>query len=178
MDRELFASRFRSATEHARVFGQRFVIEELPERPCFHVVLNASYDGNPLHADEHVFPEDGSVENQLAIGRCSEHEVIELLWRDGLVPEWIDVSVVGRLVDATLIEVLCCGRFTANDELLYHVQGGMPPFHVLGPTLPNDHVEGTKFGVLLVHWTRESLKKFSTSDLRSGWQRQGDPKRS
>ena len=42
---------------------------------------------------------------------------------------------------------LTCGRFTADDGLLYHQGEGYAPFHVLGPNLPGDHVEGRRFSI-------------------------------
>lgn len=150
MDRQEFAQRFRAAAVGARSFAQTLVLEPLPESLCFRVVLNASYDGNPLDPDERVYPEDSSMQRGLSLLRCTEQEVVELLWRDGLVPEWIDLSVCTRLGDATVIEACCCGRFTANAELLYHQGEGYPPFHVLGPTFPVDY-----------DWEKDSDVKFS-----------------
>jgi len=68
----------------------------------------------------------------------TEEALVALLWRDGAVPEWINLSVIGIDAGATLVEVMACGRFTANDALLYHAHEGRPPFHVLGPALPPD----------------------------------------
>lgn len=151
MDRNQFAQRFAAAATQARSFAQSLVLESLPESLRFRVLLNSSYDGNPLHPDERVFPEDGSIEQSLALLRCSEAEVVELLWRDGMVPEWINLSVCARLPDATVLEALCCGRYTANAELLYHAHEGYPPFHVVGPPLPFDYEfeedRGSKYSV-------------------------------
>lgn len=147
MDRDQFAQRFHQAAALAHEFAQRFVVEALPQPLLFHVLLNCSYDGNPLHVDERLFPEDGSAQRALELLRCTEQEVIETLWRDGLVPEWIDVCVAGVLPNATLIEVQCCGRFTTNAELLYHQEAGCPPFQVTGPWYPPDHDQDTKLSL-------------------------------
>lgn len=72
---------------------------------------------------------------------------MEILWRDGLVPEWINLSVISEQSTYTLIEVLACGRFTDNEKLLYHINEGYPPFHVLGPTLPPLHENGVRFSI-------------------------------
>jgi len=53
----------------------------------------------------------------------------------------------GVTAAATIIEILACGRFTANENLLYHIHAGRPPFQVGGPTLPNDWVEGLRFSI-------------------------------
>jgi len=43
--------------------------------------------------------------------------------------------------------VLSCGRFTANESLLYHEHEGRPPIHVVGPSLPPDWQEGERFSL-------------------------------
>jgi hypothetical protein len=147
VDREQFSQHLHRAAIQARECGQGFVLDTLPEPLRFHVMLNCSYDGNPLHADERVFPEDGSAERAIGLLRCTEHEAIEALWRDGLVPEWIDVYVAGCLANATLVQLECCGRFTANAELLYHQDAGLPPFQVMGPWAPWDHPRDAKLSL-------------------------------
>ena len=128
MKLELFRARLELASERAREFAGQWIEERLPEPLRFRVRLNQSYDGNPLHVDERVFPADSDSELAPALADCSLDEVVATLWRDGLVPEWINVSVIGEREHWTLVELLCCGRFTANDELLYHRESGRPPF--------------------------------------------------
>jgi hypothetical protein len=113
----------------------------------FRLRLNSSYDGNPLHADEIVFPEDSAPERARPLRSCDADEVVATLYRSDRVPEWVNLNVVGVTPAVTLIEVLACGRFTANEGLLYHRQAGLPPFHVLGPTLPLNWVEGQRFSI-------------------------------
>lgn len=143
----MFTERLRGAARAARDFGRRFVEEELPDAVRFRVRLNSSYDGHPLHADERVYPEDGAPERARETRECTEEQIERLLWRDGAVPEWVDLSVIGVVEGATLIEALCCGRFTTNEALLYHEQEGLPPFHVVSPTLPVEHEEGRRFSI-------------------------------
>lgn len=40
------------------------------------------------------------------------------------------------MTTSPLLELLVCGRFTSDDGLLYHQQGGWAPFSVKGPALP------------------------------------------
>jgi len=147
MDREIFADRFRRAAQRARDFAQSFLEEELPSQLRFRVELNASYDGNPLHASERVFPEDGDPRRHRALSNLDEAGALAAFWRDGLVPEWVDLSVVGATGAATLVGALTCGRFTADDGLLYHLDEGYAPFHVLGPSLPGNYVDGQRFSI-------------------------------
>lgn len=61
------------------------------------------------------------------------------------MPEWINLAVTDRDESATVIEAVCCGRFTDDDDLLYR-QSGPPPFHVLGPPLPPGH-DGSRYSL-------------------------------
>jgi hypothetical protein len=147
MDRQAFEERFRRAARRARDFAQSFIEEPLPSELRFRLELNASFDGNPLRENERVFPQDSDPRNQRALSNLDEAGALAAFWRDGLVPEWIDLSVVGTTGAATLVGALVCGRFTADDGLLYHLDEGYAPFHVLGPSLPGGHLEGQRFSI-------------------------------
>lgn len=139
MEREVFVARFREATAGARDFARTMIIEALPDPLVFRLRLNSSYDGHPAVEDEQRFPDDGSFELAVELSSCEEERAIATLWRDGRVPEWINATVVGETGGATVVELTCCGRFTALDRLLYHEREGHPPFHVLGPAFPASH---------------------------------------
>src|SRR5437899_10893533 len=109
MQREIFHDRLIKATARSFEFAKRFVRNRLPESFRDYVQLNASYDGNPLEAEEHVYPDD-IARHGANVGPLSADQVVELLWRDGLVPEWIDVAVERTDSRHTFIELLCCGR--------------------------------------------------------------------
>ena len=66
MDKHTFAEHFVRAVTIARDGASNYVEEHLPDQLRFRVVLNSSYDGNPLHVDEVVFPEDSSIERDEA----------------------------------------------------------------------------------------------------------------
>ena len=131
----------------ARDFARQFIEEPLPDPVLFRLRLNSSYDGNARVGDEAVFPEDSSLNQAERLRLCNEQQVVDVLWRDGRVPEWIDVAVIGETGKATLLQLMCCGRFTADEGLLYHVRQGRPPFHVTGPTLPVEYERGQKFSI-------------------------------
>jgi hypothetical protein len=147
MDRDTFTARFHRASAQARDFARGFVVEPLPDALRFRVRLNSSYDGNPLVGDEVVYPEDGGFERALALHDVGADEVLAVLWRDGRVPEWVNLGVIGELGAATLIEVLACGRFSALKDHLYHEHEGYAPFHVVGPSLPVEYEEGDRFSI-------------------------------
>lgn len=147
MKERVFRERLRDAATSARDFARTLVEERLPDNLVFRIRLNSSYDGNPLVGDERVYPEDSKPERAFALRECTEDRVVSTLWREGAVPEWVNLSVIGETEDATLVEVVACGRFTADEAHLYHQAEERSPFHVLGPTLPAGHVDGQRFSI-------------------------------
>ena len=135
MDRETFEERLHAAARWAVACARHYVRQLLPDEAAFLVLPNRSYDGNPRVGDEEVFPGESLPDGQ-SCGPWSAAEVVAFLWRSGKVPEWIDVSVRAEDGLRSLVELRCCGRFTASEELLYHRYEGIPPFSVKSPYLP------------------------------------------
>lgn len=73
MEKSLFQSRLFEAVEAARDFAGRFCLENLPAPIRCRVRLNSSYDGNPLHEVERVYPADRSLEQRLATRQMRVH---------------------------------------------------------------------------------------------------------
>jgi len=135
MEEMTFGSRFQAAAAKAYVFATSMVSETLPPDLRINLVLNSSYDGNPLEPDEVVYPQD-SERDRKTLERLTILDASRELCRDERIPEWIDVSVTDCTSDLTIIRALCCGRFTKEESSLYHVAEGYPPFHVVSPVLP------------------------------------------
>ncbi len=145
MEREIFVERFHAAAAAALSFARQFVLENLSDKLIFRVRLNQSRDSD-LRPDEKVYPEDSVLQRTREPHRCHEEEVVQVLWRDGTVPEWVNVAVVGQTASETIIELLCCGRFTGDESHLHH-QEGMRPFGVHSPSLPPRYKSGDLFSV-------------------------------
>ncbi len=156
MDQEHFAKNLREAVEHAVRFARDHVIQVLPDAIALRVYANCSYDGNPLVGDEVVFPNDTQPQG-IFRGPWTVDEAVIFLWRDGRVPEWIDVAVEDEDGKTSYAGLRCCGRFTAVEENLYHRNGGIPPFHILSPPIEPSA------------WDRDTNKMTRKYDLH--WQR-------
>jgi len=151
VDRDVFATRFIAAARWARDYARGMVVEVLPEAMTFRVLLNQSNDDIvPLRPGEVVFPLDSGRGRARALRACDAQTVVDELWRDGRIPEWVDLSVVDVRRTSTVVEALCCGRFTDDESLLYHRAEGWSPFHVTSPVLPPGH-DGRRFSL---HWMR------------------------
>jgi hypothetical protein len=135
MDRSTFETRLRMAAQEAVRFARQFVRKVLPDDVVFLVYPNQSYDGNPRVVDEEVFPEESLPYGQY-YGPLSATLVMDFLWRDWKVPEWIDTAVCDEDGRRTTVSLHCCGRFTAQDGLLYYPNRDTRPFAVKSPDLP------------------------------------------
>jgi hypothetical protein len=146
MERELFERRFLAASIKARDFARTFIEEPLPDAMRFNVHLNGSHDVG-AGPEVKLFPEDSRDQVARRNKNVSAEQVVDLLWRDGLVPQWVDVTVVGETGDATLLDVDACGRFIGDETALYYKWTDVAPFGPKGPSLPVGYVEGQRFSI-------------------------------
>jgi hypothetical protein len=152
-----------NASEFCREFTARFVVDTLPARSRFVVFLNCSYDGNALKNGEFVFPDDVLKYGQ-RIGPLEASEVVSLLWRDQMVPEWIDISVCDADEQFTYFGLKCCGRFTSQDQLLYYTWTDVAPFGVKGPSYPKELVMAVLDGKQIPKFTLAESRQASAID--------------
>jgi hypothetical protein len=153
LDRGTFESRLRTAARQAVEFARRLVRESLPDEVVFLVYPNQSYDGHPPVGDEVIFPGD-SLPDGLHHGPWAVGQVVDFLWRDGNVPEWIDIQVRGEDGRRTEVALECCGRFTSQDGLLYYPDRDTRPFAVKSPILPPGWESAEVSGKFTLHWRR------------------------
>jgi hypothetical protein len=135
MTRSDFLNNLQIASSRCVEWTRTLVVNKLPDRFLYLVFPNQSYDGNPLAKGEIVFPGE-ALRPGMPPPRDAT-EVVDYLWRDGKVPEWIDVYVRRAAADFTFFKLECCGRFTANDDLLYYRDTDFPPFGVKGTGVPS-----------------------------------------
>jgi hypothetical protein len=135
MDRDIFLDRLLGASKLCQEFAKTLVSDSLPAACMFWVLLNCSYDGNALKDGEVVFPNDVQ-EHGDRIGPLLADEVVSLLWRDGMIPEWIDISVYDADERITYFKLGCCGRFTRQEQLLYYPSSDVSPFGIKSPPFP------------------------------------------
>jgi hypothetical protein len=155
LSRSAFKRNLEEAAIEARDFARTLVTNILPDPISYVIYYGCSYDGNPLIGDQKTFPED--YENEPLTTAASE-EATQCLWREGFVPEWIDVQVSHEDGEQTYVTLSCCGRYSATSRNMYHVREGRPPFHVLGPSMPSNinHKQGEKFDL---YW-QKNLRKY------------------
>lgn len=151
MDREAFKHRLAQASERAILSARAHVSNHIPDEHLYLLFPNQSYDGNPLEADEEIFPKESLPQGKY-LGPLDFDQVVDHLWRGGKVPEWINVSLEACDDHLSYIQLLCCGRFRATEELLYHQREGRQPFHVLSPDLPPGWTSAEQDGKFDLYW--------------------------
>jgi hypothetical protein len=152
LDRNTFEAHLLLAAQHAISFAREFVRQELPSEFVFLIYPNQSYDGMPRTGDEEVFPDESLPEGQF-LGPFSVQQAMSFLWRNERVPEWIDVSVRAENAHHSAIALRCCGRFTAEDELLYHrYPNSVPPLSIKSPPIPPGWESVEKSGKFDLYW--------------------------
>jgi len=162
MDFGTFEARLRAAASQAVECARQLVREALPDEVVFLVYPNQSCDEHPRVGDEVVFPDDSLPDGMPPDGRHHGPwpigQVVDFLWRDERVPEWIDIMVQGEDGYRTEVALVCCGRFTAQDDLLYYPGRDTRPFAVKSPILPPgwDSAEGS--GKFTLHWRKSSSR--------------------
>jgi hypothetical protein len=140
--RSEFERLLRKATAAAINFARDLVLDSLPNDSQYRVVLNQSYDWKVEEGDL-TFPEDAGITRS----GLSVEEVVEILYRDGRCPVWIDVSVEAVAGLTTSIRLLCAGRYTNDEARMYYVTRKMGPFGIKSPALPVGYREGQKFAL-------------------------------
>jgi len=128
-----------AASFEATRFGQRYVHDYLRFTFRYVVHLNQSSDFDVAPGSV-LYPEDEGKVLQID----TEEGVVDLLFRDGRCPEWIDVSVHAVDPSFTVLRLLCCGRFTSERHLLYYEGGGFGPFGIKSPDLEFGMKDGDK----------------------------------
>ena len=142
MNKNDFYTYLIAASYQAVKFAEGYVKNTLHYNFMYDVSLNESCD-EQAEPESDLYPED----NDKKIQGISAKDVIEILCRNDKVPEWIDISVKAVGKDFTLLNLLCCGRYTANKEKMYYSKSGQGPFGIKSPDLPFGYKDGQKFKI-------------------------------
>lgn len=155
MTRERFQELFVRARERAIAFAREKVWNEIPDAVRYKLEANQSYDVDQQGQSQTSYAQDSLPIGQYR-GPLTEAEAIDFLWRDGRVPEWIDITVDEVVNGTTLIELSCCGRYTDDEERMYYHPNGRGPFGVKGPALPSSWKPGDPIEKFDLHWRRKN----------------------
>jgi len=133
MKKEEYIDRFDKASNFCRDFTLQFIEEHLPEKINFNIEWHSPKDaeGKRKFLGGRLVSEGDLKQIEYAKAR-------KMLWIDGKIPQWINMNIDDYDEEYTTITIRCCGRLTNQEECLYHESEGNPPFHILGPALPEN----------------------------------------
>ena len=159
MERDAFMRHLLAASARSRDFATHYVPNELPN-PCRYLIDLGAPEPDRTRADGTPFPVVTircGVRYERFVGPIDGEDVVEILWRDGSVPRWINIQAHSTDSEYTYLR-LTCGGFESDDNRLYYRPGfsdrlmhDLPPFQVVGPSLPLkwDQANPEKFDL---HW--------------------------
>ncbi len=109
--------------------GGQCVTNSLPQDFMFDV----STEGFQVYRDGRIKFHGGRLVHPGELHGVPLEELSEILWVEGKVPEWVNLTLVSYSNDYCFIEVMTSRRLTDDESRFMHRNEGNPPFHVLGP---------------------------------------------
>jgi hypothetical protein len=89
------------------------------------------------------YPEDDNKRFK----NLSEDEIVKLLFRNKKIPVWIDINVKTVRDGYTIMNLLCAGRFSDDENEYYYKKRETGPFGIKSPIFPIGFKKGSKFNV-------------------------------
>ncbi|MEP1489286.1 MAG: hypothetical protein ABJK28_12735 [Algibacter sp.] len=133
MDKEIFYNNLIKAANTVYPFTCEMVVNKLPNQFKYIVKIYSNFRKG-LKEGEVTFPKVKKL-NQTT-EPINAKEVIDILWMDQAIPEWINIQVEDYDENNTYFSLECCGRYSKREEHFYHKKEGYIPFHSLSPALP------------------------------------------
>lgn len=142
MHKNHFKDNLKKSTLSAIEFGVKFINNKISNNITYDVALNCSYDENLI--DYEIYRED----DKKLIKDIDLDKVVEVLYRNGKVPAWINISICKSNKRNTRLMLECAGRYTDDLSNLYYVSSGTHPFGVKSPQMLPWIKEGDKYYLL------------------------------
>lgn len=128
MERAEFARRLAEATTRTLALTRSRVLEAIPEAAIFAPRMQPWEGLVPLPPGHVIFADDHGRFPDAPRRRCTPADMVDLLWRDGRVPLWIDVVVVAVEGDHAVIEAEVSPRFTDDPAIFSGAHAEERPF--------------------------------------------------
>ena len=143
MTKRKFEEQLRKASKAAVDFSKQYITNRIFPELDYDLILNSNKDVQVNWDSRHIVFGEKRV-----IRGVSFNEAVACLCRSERVPVWIDISVVKSSWGRTRLQLLCAGRFTDHDHLLYYYKQGSYPFGIKSPLLPPWIEEDEKYYLL------------------------------
>jgi hypothetical protein len=127
-----FRKRFELASCFCRDFTRRHITEQMPDAIRFNFTLAK---GMKESGKVNFAGRDFSYSQLVS---ASPADAVNCLFSEEKIPFWIDLYIDGFDIEYTYIAVTFSGDFTDEEELLYNKSSHLPPFNIIGPTIPKN----------------------------------------
>lgn len=154
MDKEIFRLRLEQATRALiEVTAERSTIP-LADITNYVIVPNSRVPEDHLN---HLEVTRLSIINRYEGKELSKEQAVDLLWNNGNVPLWINMSVYYVQSGITTIELFCSRRFRPDEDLNNKVSP-YPPFSI-GIAIPPDISELKENQKFDINWRKQFAQK-------------------
>ena len=124
-----FQKRFELAACFCRDFTRKHLTDYIPDSLRFVFTVTKL-------TDEKTLVINGCEYKTEELRSVTPVDALKYLYYEGLIPSWVDLYVDSYDDEHTYIALTFSTEFTDKEELLYKRNSKLPPFHVIGPTIP------------------------------------------
>jgi hypothetical protein len=159
MDKATFLQHLQTASGMVAAFTREHCYNDLPPEYLYIITPNSRTvepeDEHLTETEITVLQEWNRQENQ----HLTAGQVVDLLWQDGKVPVWIDMTITEATAGQTIMDLYCSRRLRDDKDLMHGPVA--PPFHIQ-VTLPPDYQKGVLFDVnWKKYWFLQNQQKAS-----------------
>ena len=149
MDKQTFIAHFKLLLTHLKDWTSQNCFNELSDNYAF--ILEA----NQLTPDDNLTDiENGYIAtwNNIRYKQISFEEVVDLFYKDGKTPKWVDSNVYYATPDITIVSLWFSNEFKDDNEI-YYMERGTGPFKAV-VAIPPDHLKVMKGDKFDVNWKK------------------------
>ena len=149
MDKQTFIAHFKLLLTHLKDWTSQNCFNELSDNYVFILEPNQLDVSDDLTDIENGYLK---VWNELQGKQISFEEIVDLFYRDGKTPKWIDSCVYYSTPDITVVDLYFSVEFKDENEI-YYMERGTGPFKAVVAN-PPDHLKIMKGDKFDVNWKK------------------------
>jgi hypothetical protein len=157
MTKDEFAINLRTAAARCWELAQELLLEPIPAELRFNFRA-ALRPGNSAGLIKYF---GGRLLKPSQLVHLNVQRTGQLLWVNGSIPRWINLSLMAADAQFSYIEVASSGVLTADDSALYYRNTDVPPFHVLSPPVPDTWHRGQRVTLRSKTWAMEIFGNYT-----------------
>jgi len=149
MDRQTFIGNFKLLLVHLKDWTSQNCFNELSDNYKFILKPSERTTSDHLTDKENDYLK---IWNSLRDKQLSFDQVVDLFYRDGKTPKWVDSYIISSTKDLTVVRLLFSREFRTENEI-YYLDWGTGPFKAV-VQIPPDHLKIIKGDKFDLNWKR------------------------